>query len=48
MTLHSRLAAYYPCDNTHGRSLSEDVVGTNDGTAGVVSAATGKVRQGMF
>jgi hypothetical protein len=48
MTLFSRLAAYYPCDNTHGRSLSEDVVGTNDGTAGVVSAATGKVRQGMF
>jgi hypothetical protein len=48
MTLFSRLAAYYPCDNTHGRSLSEDVVGANNGTAGVVSAATGKVRQGMF
>ena len=48
MTLFSRLAAYYPCDNTHGRSLSEDVVGTNNGTAGVVSAAPGKVRQGMF
>jgi hypothetical protein len=48
MTVLSRLAAYYPCDNTHGRSLSEDVVGENDGTAGIVSSATGKVRQGMF
>ena len=47
-TLFSRLAAYYPCDDTHGRSLSEDIVGDNDGTAGVVSSATGKVRQGMF
>lgn len=48
MTLYSRLAAYYPCDDTHGRSLSEDIVGTNNGTAGVASSATGKVRQGMF
>lgn len=48
MNFHSRLAAYYPCDNTHGRSLGEDVKGTNNATAGVVSAATGKVRQGMF
>ena len=48
MTLYSRLAAYYPCDDTHGRSLSEDVVGTNNGTAGVISTALGKIRQGMF
>ena len=48
MTIYSRLAAYYPCDTTHGRSLSEDAVGTNNATAGVVSSATGKVRQGMF
>ena len=48
ITFYDRLAAYYPCDTTHGRSLGEDVKGTNNATAGVASSATGKVREGMF
>lgn len=42
-----RIAAYYPCDATHSRSVTWDYTGTYPLDGGLAGSATGKVREAL-
>ena len=45
--IYERLAAYYPCDATHSRSVTWDYTGTYPLDGGLAGSATGKVREAL-